>query len=336
MRHRSRARADIYLKELGALGFFGYESPDPGQGNARSQYGYMVIDDDYAPTEYPGFADPLDAAKVTFAHEFNHLLQQNYDSFQDVWMFESTATWSEDHVYPEINDWVGYIQAFAQSPGTPITDRKAAKGLKIYGSTVWNHWLATGGGGFGVEAIRRAWEVSDVVNPADLATSAYDKAIRDRGGKGFSREFVRFLVRTTEWRSGYGGFPDAPSYPEMKRKGQLGKGQERQITLDHTAARLFNVNAGGDRIKLTVRAEDGVRAGLALVGRDGDVLTGSVTKRSTFLDQGGRTSVKLSSPGRFERITAVVVNADGRVKGFAAGDWVYKTDNREFSASLSG
>src|SRR3712207_4242659 len=95
------ARADVYLKEIGAQGLFGYESPDPGQGQRRSQYGYLVLDNDYSPRDYGTYPDPLAPAKVTFAHEFNHLLQQNYDSFQDIWMFEATATWSEVHVYPE-------------------------------------------------------------------------------------------------------------------------------------------------------------------------------------------------------------------------------------------
>ena len=66
---------------------------------------------------------------MTFAHEFNHLLQQNYDSFQDVWMFEATATWTEEHVYPEINDYLGYVPGVRlRAPATPITDRQAAAG----------------------------------------------------------------------------------------------------------------------------------------------------------------------------------------------------------------
>ena len=113
-----------------------------------------MLDDDYSADEFPGFADPTVPASVTFAHEFNHLLQQNYDSFQDVWMFESTAVWAEEKVYPEINDYVNYVRVFASLPrraadhGLPAARRKS---LKIYGSAVWNHWLDTGGGGYGVD-----------------------------------------------------------------------------------------------------------------------------------------------------------------------------------------
>ena len=330
------AHADVYLKQLGTKGLFGYESPDPGQGRARSQYGYMVIDDDYAIAEY-GYSDPLEPARVTFAHEFNHLLQQNYDSLQDVWLFEATATWSEDFVYPDVNDYVAYVQAFASSPGTPITDRTAVRGLKIYGTAVWNHWLSGTGGGYGVGAVRRAWEVSDVTDPADFAIAAYDKAIGKSKGRSFSREFAAFSAATAEWRTGNGGFPDRALYPDMARKGSLREGQRKKFRLDHTAIRLLDVRAGGTgAIELRVRADDGVRAGLALVAREGEPLSGAVTVKKKFLSQGGKGTVTLDSPARFERITAVVTNADGRVDGFARADWDYRKDNQDFRVRLTG
>ena len=330
------AHADVYLKQLGTQGLFGYESPDPGQGRARSQYGYMVIDDDYATAEY-GYRDPLEPASVTFAHEFNHLLQQNYDSFQDRWMFEATATWSEEFVYPAVNDYVNYIGAFASSPGAPITDPTAARGLKIYGAAAWNHWLSGSGGGYGVDAVRRAWEVSAATRPRDFAVGAYNKSIRDSKGNGFSREFAAFAAATAEWRTGSGGFPDRALYPDMKRKGSLRKGQSRRLRLDHTAIRLLEVRARGNRaIRLCLRAEDGVRAGLALVARAGDALSGRVIRKSEYLRKGGNGAVRLDSPGRFERITAVISNADGRVKGFDGTDWIYRRDDQDFRVRLKG
>ena len=136
-------------------------------------------------------------ASVTFAHEFNHLLQQNYDSFQDLWMFESTAVWAEEKVYPQINDYLNYVRAFASFPGAPLTTAyppEKRKSLKIYGSAVWNHWLDTGGGGYGAGAIRRAWEVSDVAKPRDFSLAAYDRAI-SRGGRAQLQPRVRLVRR---------------------------------------------------------------------------------------------------------------------------------------------
>jgi hypothetical protein len=327
------ARSDVYLKQLGSAGLFGYESPDPGQGRARSQYGYLVLDNDYAQSEY-GYPEPTIPASVTFAHEFNHLLQQNYDSFQDIWMFESTAVWAEEQVYPDANDWLNYLPAFTKRPQSPITDARASRRLKIYASAVWNHWLDRGAG-YGPLAIRTAWEVSDVVNPADFAISSYDRAIDKRKGPGFSREFVRFAAATAEWRTGAGNFPDAASYPNVSRKGSLRRGGHRRLQLDHTGYALFDVKAGGGaKLRLAVGAEDGVRSGIALVGRNGNALGGSVVRKTKYVDKGGTTTVSLAKPGRFERITAAVVNADGRVRGFFRDDWVYSKDNASFELEL--
>ena len=334
------ARTDIYLKQLGDQGLFGYESVDPGQGRARSQYAYLVLDNDYAHSEY-GYADPTVPASVTLAHEYNHVLQMTYDAFQDTWFLEATAVWSEEQVYPDVNDWLNYVPPFAEFPNEPITAANFPpsddRSLRIYGAGTWNHWLDVGGGGFGAGVIRRAWKLSDTTSPPDFALAAYDKAIRKVGGKGFSQEFARFVAATAEWRAGAGRLPDHASYADVKRKGSLAKGGGKKFGLDHTAYRLIDVRpAGGSELTLRADAEDGVRAGLALVGRDGDVVSGSVERKVEYLAEGGKGSVTLADPGRFERITAVLVNADARVDGFGRGDWNYSKDGAQFKVRLTG
>lgn len=329
------ARADVYLKQLGLAGIFGYESPDPGQGSARSQYGYMVIDNDFAFREY-GYPDPLDPAKVTFAHEFNHLLQQNYASFQELWMFESTATWAENHVYPTIDDYLFYVRSFASDTDKPITDPTAGGRLRMYGAAVWNHWLDSGGGGYGSGVIRSAWELSDTTKLRENAIAAYDAAIRKAGGKNFSREFVKFAAATSEWKTGFGGFVDADRYPDVERQGALSKGGSRRVRLDHTAYRLLDVNAGSSRrIKLELRVQGGVRSGVALVARRGGLGRGAVKAKTRYLPKGGRASMTLNSLRAYDRITAVLVNADGRVDGFNPRvGWIYSRDGAAFELAL--
>lgn len=330
------AHADIYLKQLGLNGLFGYESPDPGQGNARSQYGYMVIDDDYSFEEY-GYPDPLDPAKVTFAHEFNHLLQQNYDSLIDVWMFESTATWVENQVYPEIDDYLFYVKSFAANPGRPITDPVAGRRLKVYGTAVWNHWLDSGGGDLGVATIRSAWELGGKVMPRDNAIAAYDEAIFRAGGKSFPREFARFAAATAEWRTGFGGFADSDRYPDVKRKGKLLRGDSGSTRLDHTGYRLIDVRAtSGGEVELKVLVDSGVRCAIALVGRSGGIDDGTVEATTKYLPKGGKARLALKSSGSYKRITAVLVNADGRVSGRDQRDeWIYSRDGAKFEFELS-
>jgi hypothetical protein len=325
-------KADIYLAQLGKEGLFGYQSVDPGQGRKRSQYGYMVLDDDYAKSEY-GYDDPAIPASVTFAHEYNHLLQSNYDTFQDSWMFESTATWSEEKVYPDINDYLGYVDAFAAHPGEPVTklfDPSEKRSLRIYGAATWNHWLDGGGGGFGQDAILQAWQVSDKTKPADFGLGAYDRAIDDFGGKSFSREWAAFVAATAEWRTGFGGMPDAAQYPDVKRKGALGHGKSQSFKLDHTAYRLLDLGPAGGNLKFSVKVEKGVRSAIAIVARDGDPLTGAVTQKLKYLKNGGKAKLTLPQADTYERLTGVVVNADERVNGYRDGDWNYTRDKAKF------
>jgi hypothetical protein len=83
-----------------------------------------------------------------------------------------------------------------------------------------------------------------------------------------------------------------------------------------------------------VVAPVGAAAGIALVGRIGGELHGRVVSRLRFKRNGGRLSVRLPRPVRFQRITAVLINADTRAIGFSARrlDWNYLTDTAPFRA----
>ena len=184
--------------------------------------------------------------------------------------------------------------------------------------------------------MRRAWEVSDITDPADFAIAAYDKAIGKSKGRSFSREFAAFSAATAEWRTGTGGFRTGPCTRTWRARAACARARKK-FRLDHTAIRLLDVRAAGNGpIELGVRADDGVRAGLALVARDGEPLSGAVTVKKRFLSQGGKGTVTLDSPARYERITAVVTNADGRVDGFGRADWDYRKDDQDFRVRLTG
>ncbi|MGB7588118.1 MAG: MXAN_6640 family putative metalloprotease, partial [Solirubrobacterales bacterium] len=95
-------KVDVYLKDLRQT-MFGYSAPDSGPGGRirrlpERPHGYLVLDNDYDPFEYPGTTQ-LGDLEVTFAHEYNHILQMGYDAYEDPWFAESTAVWMEDQVY---------------------------------------------------------------------------------------------------------------------------------------------------------------------------------------------------------------------------------------------
>jgi len=110
-------------------------------------------------------------------------------------------------------------------------------------------------------------------------------------------------------------------------------GRPLERYLNHATFELLGVHAGAGRaVVASALAPRGIDAGLALVGRTGSARHGHVVSRLRFKPNGGALTVRLSRPGRFQRITAVVVNADTSARGFDSRrlDWNYLTDSVPF------
>ncbi len=73
---------------------------------------YIVMNDDYS--AFPANDDPegkfKGAMKVTFAHEFFHVIQFTYDIDEAGWFMELSATWMEDEIFTDVNDYYNYLQ----------------------------------------------------------------------------------------------------------------------------------------------------------------------------------------------------------------------------------
>jgi Family of unknown function (DUF6055) len=303
---------DIYLADIGDSGLFGYASPDPGQ-LSRRRFAYLVIDDDYASFQYPGTTTPLADAEVTLAHEYNHVLQFSYDTYQDTWFMESTATWMEDQVYGSVNDYLRYLDRWNDRVQIPLTRTN----VKYYGTAVWNHWLAHR---YGPSIVRSAWEVPD----NDFAIYSYDKAIRAASSSDFTLDFARFARDLAEWRTAT-AFPEGDLYPDLERQGSLPtSGGTRNRVLDHTTYRLLRVQPAAARsLRVDATGKPGVATSLAVVGRLGSEKGGTVVSDVALKRNRGTMKVRLARPGRFDRITVVVINADSRVSGPGFLDWRY-------------
>jgi hypothetical protein len=324
-----KGKTDIYLSQIGGE-LFGYAAPDAnqeGKGNRlpRRLHGYLVLDNDYSAFEFPG-TTPIDDLQVTMAHEYNHILQFGYDAFQDLWFAESSATWMEDQVYNEINDYLRYVRRWVRRFDTPLT----TSSIKEYGSAVWNQWLARR---YGSSIVRRAWARAIHTRPGGFSVAAYEAALRGAGAPGFSRDFAIFAAEVAEWRTGE-GFRESGLYPNMSRQGNLRLDGGSQVRmLNHTTFQTLRVHAGQARaVVVQMTAPRGTACGLALVGRIGGERTGRTVTRLRFREHGGKLTVRLGDPGRFSRITAVLVNADAREHGFNARrlDWEYLTDRLPF------
>jgi len=333
----SNGKTDIYLVQIGSE-LFGYASPDPDQETKehrmpRRLHAYLVLDNDYSAFEFPHTSPDKDL-QVTLAHEYNHILQFGYDAYQDLWFAEASAVWMEDQVYDGIDDYLRYVRRWVKTYSTPMT----SSSIKEYGSAVWNQWLAHR---YGTAIVRRAWSRAIHTRPGGYSVGAYGSAIRAAGGSEFSRDFARFATDVAEWRTGE-GFTESRSFPDVPRQSHLRlDGARQRRLLNHTTFELLRVPARGRRaVVVHVEAPIGTAAGVALIGRIGSERGGHTVAHLRYKRRGGRLTVRLADPGRFDRVTAVVVNADGRAHGFNARrlDWRYLTDGMPFviRGSLAG
>ncbi|HEU4944002.1 MAG TPA: MXAN_6640 family putative metalloprotease [Solirubrobacterales bacterium] len=327
-----RGKTDVYLAQIGGA-LFGYAAPDRGQATKahrlpRRLHGYLVLDNDYDPREYPG-TSPLADLEVTFAHEYAHILQFGYDAYQDAWFAESSAVWMEDQVYNDIDDYLRYVRRWVRRFETPLT----ANSIKEYGSAVWNQWLAQR---YGRVIVRRAWARAVHTKPGGFSVSAYDSAIRAAGPSYFAHDFALFARDVVEWRTG-NVFSEGHLFRDVSRQGELPlDGRKLTRLLNHTTFQLLRIHAEGGKA-VTVRATSprGSAAGLALVGRIGSERRGRVVSAIRFRPGGGAMKVRIGRPGRFDRLTAVLINADTSAGGFSARrlDWAYLTDSAPFRVS---
>ena len=321
-------RLDVYLVDLTGTGILGYATTDPGQADPHEKFGYMVMDEDYDDQ-----GDPLEVLQVTAAHEYNHILQFAYDALQDSWFFEATAVWMEDLVYDGADHYLGFIPTWATLDEIPLARNFQNK---HYGSAVWNMWLDAR---HGPALIRSAWQGSSAAAIPSFAPSAYHDALVAGGHPGFSASFGSFSAAVAEWRTA-SEFPEGAAYTDAQRRGSLQVGASVRPQLDHTTYAMYTVPqpAGGWPAVLRLDGElpAGVTGALALVGRTGsDPLAGAVTTELQQLPAGGGGSIQLEDPAAFVRITAVLVNADTDVTGFANGDWVFAADAQPFSAAAA-
>ena len=266
----AEGQTDVYINNLGKR-LYGYAAPDPGQEGSR-RFAYLVLDNNYVGFPSP----PLESMQATVAHEYNHILQFGYDTLQDIWLFEASATWAEQKVYPQINDYLIFIPSFAKHPELPLIGKK-----KVYGDAVLQHWLESR---YGPELIEDEWQLSAKTKPKHDGASAVDDAIEANGGRSFSREFAGLAAASAEWRS-LDDFPDSERYPDVKRRGKLTE-KRSELELDKTAYELTNVTNPGGAVKLRVEAPRGVPSAIALIGRRGSPRGGEVTIESRFLSAG--------------------------------------------------
>jgi len=158
----SRSVYPVFCRRLSVYGqtWLDFEIP---QLTGNNYVTYIEINTNFNNiVNYPGVTDPIVrdsmAIAVTAAHEFNHALQCGYrlwlenSSFYDLWFIESSATFMEEVVAKEVNDYLQYLVDYFSQTNLPL-DLSTA-GTADYGKVVLEIML---GKLYGPQITRQIW-----------------------------------------------------------------------------------------------------------------------------------------------------------------------------------
>lgn len=252
-------RFDVYLKDIGAQGLYGYCVPetrvDPSDDTDYRASGYCVLDDDFAEFPKPG----LPSLRVTAAHEFFHAVQFGYDFAEDPWIMEATATWMEERFADDVNDnrqYLGYGQLM--SPSVPLDTFQGA-GLGQYGNWIFFERLSQT---YGAAAVKAVWARMD--SAYGVARDQYStQAIRTflaSQNMPFPKFYAQFAAgnliphRTYTEGAAYRPAPVSAGYTLSSGTKTTGK---RSSRLDHLTSKNYRFVAGASlrgawRLKVNV------------------------------------------------------------------------------------
>jgi hypothetical protein len=320
-RHGGDGRFDVYLKELGSQGLYGYCAPEyrlPGQRQVAS--GYCVLDDDFARRQYG--ERPKVSLRVTAAHEFFHAVQFGYDFTEDPWLLESTATWMEERVADGADDNRRYL-AYGQlaRPGSSL-DLFDPTGFHQYGN--WTFWEYLGTR-FGNDVVRAVWRQAGAYDgaPDRYSVAALRRVLARHGGLAST-----FAAYASTGTAPAHFFEEGAAWPaSTSRPGLLGSGHRRARTslrINHLAARTVDVRPAASlrdqrwRLRITVHAppaKTGPAAQVQVWRRDG-----TVSSRPILLDDGvGRERVRFAHR-QVRRVTITLANASTRYRCGRGGE----------------
>ena len=225
------ARYDIYLINL-SPNFYGLAYLDSiyidGPGGQRAT-SYMELSKDYQGLD--AYKDrPLDAIRVTVAHEYFHAIQFGIDfteldgideaGFARRYWMEISAVWMEQEQYPNIPDYYGYLPFFYDKPTTSLQQFKSFLDFHPYGSCVFAIYLSER---YNRDFIRFIWERCGALGPGPQFFEATDEILREKAGSTLPQAFAEFALwnyftgARAAWAPpgvGYKHRSDYPAFPD--------------------------------------------------------------------------------------------------------------------------
>jgi len=229
---------DIYISSLGTQSVYGFTLP---LGSDTVIPSYIEIDNNFTDANVY-YTQGIAGLQVTAAHEFFHAIQFGYYAdFGASWWQELTATWMEDVVYPDINDYYAYVPSRFNDPESSV-DHFPPGTAYPFGGAVFAHYVEQV---YGIDAVREVWESLKSRAPQTYRLSDIDVGMPTGGlGSVFPRYAVWNYLTGTRARPNY--YTEASDLPSIKFRdlGASGSGSGT-VTLDHLGASYIRVATAG-------------------------------------------------------------------------------------------
>ncbi len=323
-------RTDIYLADVGAFNLYGYCNTDlddqwqPTYVDGSAVAPYCVFDNDF--TDFGGV--PLDDLEVTAAHEYFHAVQFGYDFNDDLWVYETTATWVEDEMYDDVNGNLFYL-AYGQMGDPAASVGYEGEGTLVpldysgypYGNWTWIRYLTekypTAQAGLPT-LVRSLWENLDTTGgkPDTYSLRALDKTLAGIG-TSTAAEFAGFSSanRTPAQSYSEGGSYPTPALAygptSLSRRSATAA---QTLTLDHltSGTGAYLPFAGSSALKVRVDTGpslSGMSAIALVIGKDG-----SASRTPIAFNRSGTGQVEVPFGARVDRVEVTVVNGSSAMQ----------------------
>ena len=304
---------DVYLVDLGA---YGYTYID---GNQPASTVYMVLDNDFS-----GFPENLNpggsqegSMKVAAAHEFFHTVQFQIteDILVNEWWMEASATWIEDYVYPEVDDYVNYIDGWFNLPEFPLNyfpsdNCSGDPCLFPYGTSVWvKHMTEKYGTGF-------VYDIWDRIKNSESALSAIENELTERG-VNLADEIKELRVANLTFTYDDGDVYQTWDYTNpitvkyTPYTFTLPETVTAAETLDTLAAKYYSLNAPAGQGSLDISFTGDGNTSVIVVGDRSTNTTAGYDVTEILQDtlNYGSVSIKgFSSDGPYKRVVVILIN----------------------------
>lgn len=309
-------RLDVYLKDLGT-GLYGYCAAEYRK-KGRTASGFCVLDNDYAPAQFPSGKSPQDNLTVTAAHEFFHAVQYAYDYAEDPWMMESTATWMEERVADQVDDNRQYLQySQLKAPFVPLDAFSSTYGFQ-YGNWIFWEYLTQK---YSQGTVKKAWKAagSSRKDGGRYSLQALEAVLRKKGG--LTKVYADFAAANTmpglvyEEGAEYG---DTPPLGEATLT-KASRSWKKSTRLDHLAGDSVRIRPGADlgggKWRLKVRVDAPSRATSPAATVLAHRTDGTVKKVRVRLDRRGNGATQVPfSAAAVSVVTVSLANVSTRFR----------------------